>query len=105
MLTLSLVVQGLLFSEAKKSHMQRQCVCVVHIALMVVHITLRSENTNEVTCVVECTGDSISPRTRRPRVALPRSLQPALYLSAAFETPRVYVLMNKWVYKSKERVL
>ena len=46
---------------------------------LVVHIAIRSENANGDTFVVECTGDSISPRNRTARVAL-RALFAVLYL-------------------------
>ena len=46
---------------------------------LVVHIAIRSENTNGDTFVVECTGDSISPMNRTARVAL-RALFVVLYL-------------------------
>ena len=67
---------------------------------LVVHITLRSENTNGDTCVVECTADSVPPGNRTARVAL-RALFAVLYLSVhvVFETLRVYVQTNEWECK------
>ena len=62
---------------------------------LVVHITLRIENTYGGTCVVKCTGYSASPKEPhgpgRASRALSLSLRRALSLIVVLEALRVYV--------------